>query len=50
MAAFEHLAAEPKVRVLVLLGNGRSFCSGIDLNWMKARAAPPRATPTTPTR
>jgi methylglutaconyl-CoA hydratase len=35
MAAFEHLAAEPKVRVLVLLGNGRSFCSGIDLNWMK---------------
>ena len=35
MAAFEHLAAEPKARVLVLLGNGRSFCSGIDLNWMK---------------
>lgn len=35
MAAFEHLAAEPKARVLVLLGAGRSFCSGIDLNWMK---------------
>jgi methylglutaconyl-CoA hydratase len=35
MAAFERLAAEPKARVLVLLGNGRSFCSGIDLNWMK---------------
>jgi methylglutaconyl-CoA hydratase len=35
MAAFEHLAAEPKARVLVLLGNGRSFCSGIDINWMK---------------
>ncbi len=35
MAAFEHLAAEPKARVLVMLGNGRSFCSGIDLNWMK---------------
>ncbi len=35
MAALEHLAAEPKARVLVLLGNGRSFCSGIDLNWMK---------------
>jgi methylglutaconyl-CoA hydratase len=35
MASFEHLAAEPKARVLVLLGNGRSFCSGIDLNWMK---------------
>jgi methylglutaconyl-CoA hydratase len=35
MSAFEHLAAEPKARVLVLLGNGRSFCSGIDLNWMK---------------
>ena len=36
MSAFEHLAAEPKARVLVLLGAGRSFCSGIDLNWMKA--------------
>ena len=35
MAALEHLAAEPKARVLVLLGAGRSFCSGIDLNWMK---------------
>jgi methylglutaconyl-CoA hydratase len=35
MGAFDHLAAEPKARVLVLLGNGRSFCSGIDLNWMK---------------
>jgi methylglutaconyl-CoA hydratase len=35
MAAFENLAADPKARVLVLLGNGRSFCSGIDLNWMK---------------
>ena len=35
MAALDHLAAEPKARVLVLLGNGRSFCSGIDLNWMK---------------
>jgi len=35
MAVFEHLAAEPRARVLVLLGNGRSFCSGIDINWMK---------------
>jgi methylglutaconyl-CoA hydratase len=35
MAALDHLAAEPKARVLVLLGNGRSFCSGIDLTWMK---------------
>ena len=35
MAALDHLAAEPKARVLVLLGTGRSFCSGIDLNWMK---------------
>ena len=35
MAALDHLAAEPKARVLVLLGNGRSFCSGIDLAWMK---------------
>jgi len=35
MAAFEHCAAEPKLRVLVLLGAGRTFCAGIDLNWMK---------------
>jgi methylglutaconyl-CoA hydratase len=35
MSAFDHLAAEPKARVLVLLGAGRSFCAGIDLNWMK---------------
>ena len=35
MAALEHLATEPKARVLVLLGAGRSFCAGIDLSWMK---------------
>jgi len=35
MAAFEHCANEPKLRVLVLLGAGRTFCAGIDLNWMK---------------
>jgi len=35
MAALDHCAAEPKLRVLVLLGVGRTFCAGIDLNWMK---------------
>jgi len=35
MAALDHCGAEAKLRVLVLLGVGRTFCAGIDLNWMK---------------
>jgi methylglutaconyl-CoA hydratase len=36
---FTGLAAEfPKVRVVVLTGNGTSFCTGADLNWMKETA------------
>lgn len=31
---FEHLAADPKVRVVVLSGSGAVFCAGVDLNWM----------------
>lgn len=36
--AFTQLGADPGVRVIVLAGNGKSFCAGADLNWMKAMA------------
>jgi len=32
---FEELGARDDVRVIVLGGNGKSFCAGADLNWMK---------------
>jgi len=34
LEAFEWLANDPKLRVLVLLGNGRTFCAGLDLKAM----------------
>lgn len=34
--AFTELGADPDVRVIVLAANGKSFCAGADLNWMKA--------------
>lgn len=34
LEAFEWLANDPKLRVLVLLGNGRTFCAGLDLKVM----------------
>jgi methylglutaconyl-CoA hydratase len=37
-ACLAHVAADPAVRVLVLAGNGKSFCAGADLNWMKRTA------------
>lgn len=36
LAALDRLAADESIRVVVLLGNGHSFCAGVDLNWMKA--------------
>src|SRR2546425_9876061 len=32
---FNELGAKDDVRVIVLGGNGKSFCAGADLNWMK---------------
>jgi methylglutaconyl-CoA hydratase len=37
--AAERLGTDPAVRVVVLTGNGKSFCAGGDLAWMKAQMA-----------
>jgi len=37
-AAFRGASADPAVRVVVFAGNGKSFCSGGDLNWMRKTA------------
>ncbi|HLG18967.1 MAG TPA: enoyl-CoA hydratase-related protein [Bdellovibrionota bacterium] len=34
--AFSNLAREEAVRVLVLSGEGKNFCAGADVNWMKS--------------
>ena len=33
---FTTLSKDPTVRVIVLTGEGKSFCAGADLNWMKS--------------
>jgi methylglutaconyl-CoA hydratase len=38
------LGADPLVRVVVLLGVGRTFCAGGDLTWMQTQIAADRAT------
>lgn len=42
--AAERLGADPTVRVVVLTGNGKSFCAGGDLAWMKDQMAADAAT------
>lgn len=35
-ACFEELSKDKNIRLLILSGEGKSFCAGADLNWMKA--------------
>jgi methylglutaconyl-CoA hydratase len=37
-AALQRVAADATVRVVVIAGNGKSFCAGADLNWMQRTA------------
>lgn len=34
-SCFRNLSNDDKIRVIILTGNGKSFCAGADLNWMK---------------
>jgi methylglutaconyl-CoA hydratase len=38
-AAFTHLGADTDLRAIVLGGQGKSFCAGADLTWMRAMAS-----------
>ncbi|RLF59383.1 MAG: enoyl-CoA hydratase [Thermoplasmata archaeon] len=33
---FQEMSKDKKVRIIILTGNGKSFCAGADLNWMKS--------------
>ncbi len=37
--AFSTLSKDKNTRVIILTGNGESFCAGADLNWMKKMAS-----------
>lgn len=38
-AAFTELSQDPTLRAIVLTAEGKAFCAGADLNWMKAMAS-----------
>ena len=35
-SCFKQLDKDKKTRIVILTGNGKSFCAGADLNWMKS--------------
>jgi len=35
ISALDFLSNDHKLRILIIRGNGKSFCSGADLNWMR---------------
>jgi len=35
-SCFNQLDKDGKIRVIILTGNGKSFCAGADLNWMRS--------------
>jgi len=37
--AFDRLGQDPSIRALVLTGQGRSFCAGADIDWMRSVAS-----------
>lgn len=38
ITAFKEASSDINTRLIVLTGNGKSFCAGADLNWMKSMA------------
>ena len=37
-SCFKELSQDNNTRIIILTGNGKSFCAGADLNWMKSMA------------
>ena len=42
--AFDNLSKDENTRVLILSANGKSFCAGGDLDWMKKQIFSDRST------